>query len=91
MYFHEQFDARREQPQDDLITALVQAEEAGEKLDQQELISMVFLLLVAGHETTVNLLGNGMLALLQHPDQKRNAARRTRTLAKTAVDETAAL
>ncbi|MEO8396633.1 MAG: cytochrome P450, partial [Chloroflexota bacterium] len=53
MYFVEKFDERRAEPKDDLITALVQAEEAGDKLDQQELISMVFLLLVAGHETTV--------------------------------------
>ena len=60
MYFHEQFDQRRAKPTDDLITALVQAEEAGDKLDQQELISMVFVLLVGGHETTVNLLGNGL-------------------------------
>jgi cytochrome P450 PksS len=86
MYFHEQFDARREQPKDDLITALVQAEEAGDKLDQQELISMVFLLLVAGHETTVNLLGNGMLALMEHPVQKAQLAARPE-LMRTAVDE----
>ncbi len=86
MYFHEQFDARREQPRDDLITALVQAEEAGDKLDQQELISMVFLLLVAGHETTVNLLGNGTLALLQHPAQKQQLSQHPE-LMKTAVDE----
>lgn len=86
MYFHEKFDERRAEPKDDLITALVQAEDAGEKLDQQELISMVFLLLVAGHETTVNLLGNGMLALLQHPDQKRLLAERPE-LIKTAVEE----
>ncbi len=86
MYFHEQFDARREQPKDDLITGLVQVEEAGEKLDQQELISMVFLLLVAGHETTVNLLGNGMLALLQHPEQMTQL-REHPELMKTAVDE----
>lgn len=69
MYFHAMFDQRRAEPQDDLITGLVQVEEAGDKLDPQELISMVFLLLVAGHETTVNLIGNGTLALLQHPEQ----------------------
>lgn len=86
MYFHEKFDERRADPKNDLITALVQAEDAGEKLDQQELISMVFLLLVAGHETTVNLLGNGMLALLQHPDQKRLLAERPE-LIKSAVEE----
>jgi cytochrome P450 len=86
MYFHEQFDKRRTEPTDDLITALVQAEEAGEKLDQQELISMVFLLLLAGHETTVNLLGNGMLALLRHPDQMHKL-REHPELAESAVEE----
>ncbi len=69
MYFHEMFDRRRAEPQDDLLTGLVTAKEAGDQLDPQELLSMVFLLLVAGHETTVNLIGNGTLALLEHPDQ----------------------
>ncbi len=69
MYFHEMFDRRRAAPQDDLLTGLVTAKEAGDQLDPQELLSMVFLLLVAGHETTVNLIGNGTLALLEHPDQ----------------------
>ncbi len=86
MYFHEKFDQRRAEPQDDLITALVQAEEAGDKLDPQELISMVFLLLVAGHETTVNLLGNGTLALLQHPDQLL-LLRENPELVRSAVEE----
>lgn len=86
MYFVEKFDERRAEPQDDLITALVQAEEAGDKLDQQELISMVFLLLVAGHETTVNLLGNGILALLQNPQQAQQF-REHPELARTGIDE----
>ncbi len=86
MYFHEMFDQRRAEPREDLITALVQAEEAGEKLDQQELISMVFLLLVAGHETTVNLIANGMLALLQHPEQMAKL-RDQPDLIKNAVEE----
>ncbi|WNG17290.1 cytochrome P450 [Cystobacter fuscus] len=60
---------RRDQPGDDLVTALVQAEEGGDRLGEDELISMVFLLLFAGHETTVNLIGNGMLALVQNPGQ----------------------
>ncbi|MET0405339.1 MAG: cytochrome P450 [Cystobacter sp.] len=60
---------RREQPGDDLVTALVQAEEGGDRLSEDELISMVFLLLFAGHETTVNLIGNGMLELARRPDQ----------------------
>jgi cytochrome P450 PksS len=61
--------AKRAAPADDLLTALVRAEEAGDKLSEDELVAMTFLLLVAGHETTVNLIGNGVLALLEHPDQ----------------------
>ncbi len=68
-YLQEMFVDRAAYPQDDLVTALVQAEEAGEKLNERELSSMVALLLVTGHETTVNLIGNGALALLRHPQQ----------------------
>lgn len=60
---------RRQQPQDDLVSRLIEAEEEGDTLSENELLSMIFLLLVAGHETTVNLIGNGVLALLLHPDQ----------------------
>lgn len=68
-YLQAMFADRAANPQDDLVTALVQAEEAGERLNEAELSSMVALLLVTGHETVVNLLGNGVLALLQHPQQ----------------------
>jgi len=68
-YIRKLVQARRANPQDDLVSALVQAEEAGEQLSEDELLAMIFLLLVAGHETTVNLIGNGTLALLRHPDQ----------------------
>ncbi len=70
-YMGQLFAQRRQTPQDDMITALIQAEEAGEQLSQEELFSMVLILLVAGHETTVNLIGNGVLALLKHPQQLR--------------------
>jgi cytochrome P450 len=60
---------RRADPQDDMISALVAAEQAGQHLSEDELLSMIFLLLLAGHETTVNLIGNGMLALLENPAQ----------------------
>lgn len=60
---------KRDHPTQDLISGLVQAEEQGDTLSEEELISTIFLLIVAGHETTVNLLGNGVLALLEHPDQ----------------------
>ena len=62
---------RRKRPNDDLIGALVMAEEAGDKLTEDELVSMILLLLVAGHETTVNLIGNGTLALLENPEEHR--------------------
>lgn len=68
-YLRRMFALRLAQPQDDLISALVHAEQAGDRLSEAELSSMVALLLVTGHETTVNLIGNGMLALLQHPEQ----------------------
>lgn len=68
-YLGEIFAERRRQPRNDLITALLQAEEAGDKLSEEELYGMVVLLIVAGHETTVNLIGNGTLALLTHPEQ----------------------
>lgn len=79
-------DARRNAPGDDLISGLVQAEEQGEKLTQSELVAMVALLLVAGHETTVNLLGNGMLALFEHPDELAKL-QRDPSLIKAAVEE----
>jgi cytochrome P450 PksS len=58
---------RRADPKDDLVSALVSAHEAGDQLGEDELLGMISLLLVAGHETTVNLIGNGMLALMEHP------------------------
>jgi cytochrome P450 len=60
---------RRRRPADDLISALIAVEERGDALDERELIVMLVLLLVAGHETTVNLIGNGVHALLRNPDQ----------------------
>lgn len=86
MYINQMIDERQTAPRDDLITALVQAEEAGDKLDRMELVSMIFLLLVAGHETTVNLIGNGTLALMQHPDQMERL-RRDPALIRPAVEE----
>lgn len=77
---------RRADPQDDLVSALAQAEEAGDKLSEDELVAMVILLLVAGHETTVNLIGNGMFALLQHSDQMEKL-QYDPELIKSAVEE----
>jgi cytochrome P450 len=68
-YLRQFFKLRRRDPQDDLVSALIKAEEAGDKLNEDELLAMVFLLLIAGHETTVNLIGNGTLALLENPNE----------------------
>lgn len=68
-YLRDLIAQRRVAPGEDLLSALIQAEEAGDKLTPEELLSMVLLLLIAGHETTVNLIAGGTLALLQHPEQ----------------------
>jgi cytochrome P450 PksS len=68
-YLRRLFAARRAHPADDLVTALVQAEESGDRLSADELVGMVVILLIAGHETTVNLIASGTLALLNHPEQ----------------------
>ena len=78
--------ARRVKPEDDLISALARAEEAGDQLSEDELLAMIVLLLVAGHETTVNLIGNGALALLEHPDQL-NRLYNDPTLIKSGIEE----
>jgi cytochrome P450 len=85
-YFLELFADRRKSPRDDMLTRLVEAEEAGDKLSEDELTSTCVLLLVAGHETTVNLIANGVLALARHPDQ-RARLHDDPSLAKSAVEE----
>lgn len=77
---------RRADPQDDLLSALLHAEEAGDTLSEDELLAMVVLILIAGHETTVNLIGNGALALLEDPEQLA-LLRGNPALSKSAVDE----
>jgi len=77
---------RQQNPQDDLTSELVNAEVDGEQLNEAELVSMVFLLIVAGHETTLNLIGTGMLALMQHPEQLQ-MLRDDPSLIDTAVEE----
>lgn len=78
--------ARRENPQEDLISSLIAAEEQGGKLTEAELIANCILLLFAGHETTVNLIGNGMLALLENRDQLE-LLEQNPGLAENAVEE----
>jgi len=68
-YLAEQVRARRANPGQDLLSSLVTMDDSGDRLTDDEIIANVLLLFNAGHETTVNLIGNGMLALLQHPEQ----------------------
>jgi cytochrome P450 len=79
---------RKRAPKDDMLSALIAAEESGESLSHDELVSTILLLLVAGHETTANLIGNGTLALLRHPDQlARLRAGDDPELDRSAVEE----
>ncbi|MBW8010811.1 MAG: cytochrome P450 [Chloroflexi bacterium] len=77
---------RQAEPQDDLITYLIQARESGEILDEDELLSMMFLMLLAGHDTTTNLIANGTLILLRYPDLWEKL-KDDPTLMDTAVEE----
>ena len=74
-YFRPLVARRRTQPGNDLLSALVQAEEQGNLLSEQELLSTLTMVLFGGHETMTNLVGNGLLALLRHPDQWELLAR----------------
>jgi pimeloyl-[acyl-carrier protein] synthase len=85
-YFRGLIAQRRAAPRSDMLSGLIAAEEAGDKLSENELLATCILILIAGHETTVNLIGNGTLALLRHPDQLRRL-RENPTLIGTAVEE----
>jgi len=71
MYMTAAYDERRERPRDDLMSALLEAEIDGERLSQEELLGFAFLLLIAGNETTTNLISNAVALLDQYPDQRR--------------------
>lgn len=77
---------RRAEPGDDLVTALIRVEEAGDKLTEDELIGMIALLLLAGYETTINLVATGTVALIQHPEQRARFQREA-DLGDSAVEE----
>ena len=77
---------KRDNPADDLLTALIAANHDGDQLTDDELVAQVLLLYVAGHETTVNLIGNGVLALLRNPDQLA-FLRAQPDLAQNAIEE----
>ena len=85
-YFDALFEERRRQPQDDLVSGLVAAEEEGDRLSADELRAITVLLFIAGHETTMNLIGNGTYALLQHPDQLA-LVRDDPEMARSAIEE----
>lgn len=86
-YLRALMDEKRQNPGDDLTSFLVSAEEEGDRLDADELLSMVFVLFVAGHITTVNLIGSAVVALLTHPDQMATL-RADPGLTRNAIEET---
>ena len=85
-YIRKLIRTRKEALRDDLVSALIEAHEASDHLSEDEVVSMIFLLLIAGHETTVNLIGNGVLALLENP-RAMTQLRDDPSLIKTAVEE----
>lgn len=85
-YFRALLPERRKSPRADLLSLLIAAESQGDKLSEGELLVMCVLLYVAGHETSVNLIGNGMLALLRHPEQLARW-RAEPTLGMSAIEE----
>lgn len=85
-YLKQLIAAKRSEPADDLVTALVRAEDEGGRLSGDELMAMVAILLSAGHETTTNLIGNGTLALMQHPAE-RERLQADPGLTEAAVEE----
>lgn len=85
-YFRAAIARHRQTPGDDLLTALLAVRDQGEALSEDELIATCVLLVFAGHETTTNLIGNGLLALLEHPPQL-DRLRRDRSLLPTAIEE----
>ena len=86
-YFEQLIAERTRDPGEDMLSALIQAEQAGDKLTHGELLSTLSLLLIAGHETTVNLIGNGILQFSRHPDQYAKLCAEP-SLARSAVEET---
>ncbi len=86
LYFIGEIESRTADPRDDLITALAQAHDERDQLSLEELVSTLVMLLVAGNVTTTDLIGNGVLALLEHPDQLARL-RRDRSLLPNAVEE----
>ena len=85
-YFRSIIEKRRAEPRDDIVSDLVQAEDGGDRLSEREALNMLRLLLVGGNETTTNLIGNGVLALLRNPGELQRL-REVPSLIPTAVEE----
>lgn len=85
-YLHSLVAERQKRPQNDLLSALIAAKEEDKKLSEQEIVSVCIMLFITGEETTVSLIGNGMLALLRHPDQMKKLKQEAR-LIQDAVEE----
>jgi cytochrome P450 len=90
-YLHHQIDLRQKNPAgaDDLLSGLIMAEDAGNRLSRQELLAMVFLLITAGYETMVNFISNGIMALFENPGQLRLLQEHIHdaSVVKTAIEE----
>ena len=85
-FLRELITRKRANPGNDMLTGLIQAEEEGQKLSEDEIVSMVFLIIAAGYQTTVHLITNGVIALLQHPEQLAKL-RANPDLIESAVEE----
>jgi cytochrome P450 PksS len=85
--FEELIDERRIRPDEGLISELVRANEGGDRLSHKETVAMVFLLLLAGHDTTANLIGSSVLALIEHPEQLAQLRERPELLDNTGIEE----
>ncbi len=85
-YFREKVVELRKEPRENLLSALIRAEEQGDRLTEDELFANCVLLMIAGHETTTNLIGNGVLALLRNPDEREKLARNPDAIV-SAVEE----
>lgn len=85
--FEELIEERRRNPDDGLISELIRANEDGDRLSHRELVSMVFLLLLAGHDTTANLIGSSVLTLVEHPEQLAQLREQPELLETTAIEE----
>ena len=89
-YMHDRIAERRNDPQEDILSGMVNASDEGDMLDDQELMSMIFLLLTAGYETTVHLIGTGIYTLLKNPEQLdllRSEMDADQEVVKSAVEE----